>query len=121
MYVQAFLIKEILKFSLVCPITRGNNNDTIDKISLSSIKYLQKKVNMDLNRCYERYAECFRITFPFAALRTYEEWVNDVSANSAAGVSTADERSDICREQTKERPGEEEAKENHGLKNKALF
>ena len=61
---------------------------------------------MDLNRCYERYAEYFRITFPFAALPTYEEWVNDVSATSGAGVSTADEQSGICREQTKEHPRE---------------
>ena len=62
---------------------------------------------MDLNRCYERYAECFRITFPFAAQPTYQEWVNDISATSPAGVSsTADEQSGIYREQTKERPGE---------------
>ena len=67
----------------------------------------RKKVNMDLNRCYERYAECFRTTFPFAALPTYQEWVNDISATSTAGVSTtADEQSGIYREQTKERPGE---------------
>ena len=65
----------------------------------------EKKVNMDLNRCYERYAECFRITFPFAAPPTYQEWVNDISATSPAGVSSiADEQSGICREQT-ERPG----------------
>ena len=81
-------------------ITQSINED------LSSEKYLQKKVNMDLNRCYERYAEYFRITFPFAALPTYEESVNYVSATSAAGVSTADERSGICREQTKDHPGE---------------
>ena len=61
---------------------------------------------MDLNRCYERYAEYFRVTFPFVALPTYGEWVNDVSATSPAGVNTDDERSGICREQTKERPGE---------------
>ena len=61
---------------------------------------------MDLNRCYERYAEYFRITFPFATLPTYQEWVNDISAISAVGVSTADERSGICREQPKARPGE---------------
>ena len=74
---------------------------------LFSEKYFQKKVDMDLNRCYERYAECFRITFPFAALPTYQEWVNDISATCPAGVSsTADEQSGICREQTKERPGE---------------
>ena len=60
---------------------------------------------MDLNRCYERYAEYFRITFPFATLPTYQEWVNDISAISAAGVGTADERSGICREQQKEHPG----------------
>ena len=76
---------------------------------------------MDLNRCYEWYTEYFRITFPFAALPIYEEWVNDVSATSAAGVNTVDERSGICREQTKECPGERGTKENHGLKNKALF
>ena len=119
MFVQAFLTKEILKFSP--EITRGDNNNAIDKIRSVFRKVSSEKVNMDLNRCYERYGEYFRITFPFAALRTYEEWVNDVSATSAAGVSTADERSVICREQTKERPGEEETKENHGLKNKALF
>ena len=61
---------------------------------------------MDLNRCYELYAEYFRITFPFATLPTYQEWVNDISAISATGFSTADERSGICREQPKERPGE---------------
>ena len=61
---------------------------------------------MDLNRCYERYPEYFRITFPFATLPTYQEWVNDISAISAAEVSTADERTGICREQPKERPGE---------------
>ena len=61
---------------------------------------------MDLNRCYELYAEYFRITFPFATLPTYQEWVNDISAISATGVSTADDRSGICREQPKERPGE---------------
>ena len=45
--------------------------------------------------------------FPFAAPPTYQECVNDISATSAAGVSsTADERSGVCREQTKERPGE---------------
>ena len=67
----------------------------------------RKKVNMDQNRCYERYAECFRITFPFATQPTYQEWVNDISATSPAGVSsTADEQSGIYREQTKERPGE---------------
>ena len=31
---------------------------------------------------------------------------DDISATSAPGVSTADERSGICREQQKERPGE---------------
>ena len=36
----------------------------------------------------------------------YQEWVNDISATSAAGASTADERSGICREQPKESPGE---------------
>ena len=61
---------------------------------------------MDLNRCYKLYGEYFRITFPFATLPTYQKWVNDISAISAAGVSTADERSGICREQAKERPGE---------------
>ena len=60
---------------------------------------------MDLSRCYERYAEYFRITFLFANLPTYQKWVNDISAISAAGVSTADELSGICREQPKERPG----------------
>ena len=77
---------------------------------------------MALNRCYERYAECFRITFPFAALQTYQEWVNDISATSPAGVSsTVDEQSGVYREQTKERPGERGNKGDHGLKNKALF
>ena len=61
---------------------------------------------MDLNRCYERYAEYFRITFSFATLPTYQERVNDISAISAAGVSTADDPSGICREQPKEHPGE---------------
>ena len=45
--------------------------------------------------------------FPFAGPPTNQECVNDISATSAAGVSsTADEQSGICREQTKERPGE---------------
>ena len=67
----------------------------------------RKKVNMDLNRCYKWYAECFRITFPFAARPTYHEWVNHISATSPAGISSvADEQSVICREQTKECPGE---------------
>ena len=67
----------------------------------------RKKGNMDLNRCYKRYAECFRITFSFAALPTYQEWVNDISATTPAGVSsTTDKQSGIWREQTKKRPGE---------------
>ena len=67
----------------------------------------RKKGNMDLKRCYKRYAECFRITFSFAALPTYQEWVNDISATTPAGVSSAtDKQSRICREQTKKRAGE---------------
>ena len=91
------------------------------KKGLSSKKYLQKKVDMDLSKWYERYTEYFRITFPFAALPTYEEWFNDVSATSAAGVSTADERSRICREQTKERPGEKGNKRESWTKEQSVI
>ena len=59
------------------------------------------------------------MTFPFAATPTFQELVNDISKTSKAGASsTAGEQSEICREQTEERP---EKGVNHGLKNKALF
>ena len=87
----------------VCLITGGDNNNATDK----RISVFRKKVNMDLNRCYQRCAEYFGITFSFAAPLTYQEWINDISATSAAEVSsTADERSGICREQTKKCQGE---------------
>ena len=66
---------------------------------------------MDLNRCY------FRITPP-----TYQEWVNNISATSAAGVSsTADERSGICREQAKERLGERRNKRESWIKEQSAI
>ena len=69
--------------------------------------HLQKNSKHGSDRCYERHTEYFRITFLFAALPAYQEWVNDISLTSQAGVnSTADEQSGICREQTKERQGE---------------
>ena len=43
---------------------------------------------MDLGRCYKWYAEYFRIIFPFAAPPTYQEWLKDILATSAAGVSS---------------------------------
>ena len=74
---------------------------------------------MDLNRCYERYAEYFWITFPFAAPPTFQEWAY---ATSAAGVSsTADERSGICREQAKERLGERRNKRESWIKEQSAI
>ena len=91
------------------------------KKGLSSKKYLQKKVDMDLSKWYERYAEYFRITFPFAALPTYEEWFNDVSATSSAGVSMLMNEAAFAGNKQKSALEKKETKENRGLKNKAQF
>ena len=81
----------------------------------------EKKVNMDLNRCYERYAECFRITFPSLphrhiknGLTIYQQPVQQelvvLPMNKAAFAGNKQSAQE-----------QEETNENHGLKNKALF
>ena len=123
LFVWAIFTKTIFKFLLVWLITRGDKNNELIKEYLSSEKCLfRKKVNMDLNRCYEQYAEYFRITFPFTAPPKFQEWLNDISATSAAGFgSTTNEESGICREQTQKLQGETGSKGESWTKNKALF
>ena len=100
LFVWAVFRKEIFKFSPVCLITRGDKTNITDKRKsvFKEIISSEKKVNIDLNRCYERYAEYFRMTFPLAASPKFQEWVNDISATSEEGVgSTTDEQCSVCR------------------------